>query len=119
MSSRKMKTLFKAIGITYTNNGATLQMRCLCGATVSQTNAKRHTYSEKHKRYIQQNPDIEAQREAEDLEEARTDAARMGLNPDDAVNELRRHEERLNAEYDREVSEIQDLDNEGNRQLFI
>jgi hypothetical protein len=118
-TEQKMKTLFKAIGISYTNNGASLQMRCLCGAIVNKTGAKRHTYSETHKRYIQQNPDIEAQREAEDLESLRTDAARLGLNPDDEVNELRRHEERLRAEYTRKVSEIQDLDNEGNRQLFI
>jgi len=64
--SKKMKTLFKVDGVSYTNNGAILQMRCLCGAVVNKTGAKRHTYSETHKRYIERFPDIEAQREAED-----------------------------------------------------
>ena len=96
-SAHEMKTLFKAIGISYTNNGASLQMRCLCGAIVNKPQARRHTRSLAHKRYIERFPDIEAQREAEALESLRTEAARLGLNPDDAVNELTRHEERLRA----------------------
>ena len=78
-------------------------MRCLCGATV--INTKRHILSEAHKRYIERFPDIEAQRTAQDLEEARDLAAYLGLNADDAVNELRRHDDELKAYYVRDNSE--------------
>jgi hypothetical protein len=104
--TQEMKTLFRTRRFTYTNRGLVVQhMRCLCGATVNKTRIKRHIQSEKHKRYIEQNPNIEAQRAAQDLKEDRELALYLGLDQNDPINALRHHREELNAYYARNNSE--------------
>ena len=67
-TTQEMKTLFKRTGTIALNVGDVTMLKCLCGAEVRKTNAKRHTLSLTHRRFMEQIPDIEAERKAQDLE---------------------------------------------------
>jgi hypothetical protein len=110
-TTQEMKTLFKRTGIIALNVGDVTMLKCLCGAELRKSNAKRHTQSLTHRRFMEQIPDIEAERKAQDLEERKAqEAEKVRREASGLSEELQRQHEQYAAEealYNEPLSESQ------------